>query len=285
MTNRELLNRVIERVYVSLSPALIPLIQVQGQLELYLAARALRKRAAARGLAMCIPDVRPDDDAGPALVCERLFNPLLLHQEEPPVPCSVGVAGKAPITVVTGPNSGGKTRLIQAVALAQLLGQSGLYAPCRRGRLRVQHGLFVSLIERESADQVEGRLGRELVRIRTLFEEMEHGSMVILDELCSGTNPSEGIEVFTLVLKLLRQVSPVAYVTTHFLDHARALESNHHELDLEFLQVELDRDRRSTYQFHPGVARTSLAALTAERLGVTFEKLSAAVDGRSSKAS
>lgn len=285
MTNRELLNRVIERVYVSLSPALIPLIQMLGQLELYLAMRALRDRAAGRGLAMCLPEILPDHDTGPAFVCEDLWNPLLLHQEQAPVPCTVSTAGSVPITVVTGPNSGGKTRLIQAIALAQLLAQSGLYAPCARGRLRVQNGLFVSLIERESADQVEGRLGRELVRIRTLFEEMEHGSMVILDELCSGTNPSEGIEVFTLVLQLLRRVDPVAYVTTHFLDHARSLEENHHELGLEFLQVELDEARRSTYQFNSGVARTSLAALTAERLGVTFENLSTAVDSRRTKAS
>ena len=280
MTNRELLNRVIEKVYVSLSPALIPLIQMLGQLELDLASRALRDRAAERGLAMCIPEVSANGDDGPALECEDLFNPLLLRQEEAPVPCTVRTAGGAPITVVTGPNSGGKTRLIQAIALTQLLGQAGLYAPCRRGRLRAQHGLFVSLIERESADQVEGRLGRELVRIRTLFEEMEHGSMVILDELCSGTNPSEGIEVFTLVLRLLRQVEPVAYVTTHFLDHARELQQNHDGLGLEFLQVQLDAERRSTYQFEKGVATTSLAALTAERLGVTFENLSAAVDDR-----
>lgn len=280
MSNRELLNRVVERVYVSLSPALIPLIQMLGQLELYLAARAFRDRCGERGLSMCIPEFRPVDDAGPAIECEHLFNPLLLGQEQAPVPCTVRTTGSVPITVVTGPNSGGKTRLIQAIALAQLLGQSGLYAPCSRARLRVQRGLFVSLIERESADQTEGRLGRELVRIRTLFEEMEHGSMVVLDELCSGTNPSEGIEVFTLVLQLLRRVQPVAYVTTHFLDHARALQQNHTKLGLEFLQVQLDDERRSTYQFNDGVARTSLAALTAERLGVTFENLSAAVDGR-----
>ena len=279
-TNRELLNRVIERVYLSLSPVLIPLVQMLGQLELYLAARALRDRAAARGLSMSIPELSPNHDDGPALVCEDLFNPLLLRQEQAPVPCTVKAAGNVPITVVTGPNSGGKTRLIQAIGLAQLLGQSGLYAPCSRGCLRLQHGLFVSLIERESADQVEGRLGRELVRIRTLFEEMEHGSMVVLDELCSGTNPSEGIEVFTLVLQLLRRVQPVAYVTTHFLDHARDLQQHHKELGLEFLQVQLDGERRSTYQFVDGVARTSLAALTAERLGVTFENLAASVDDR-----
>ncbi|MDE2978435.1 MAG: hypothetical protein OXU63_13070 [Acidobacteriota bacterium] len=110
MTNRELLNRVIERVYVSLSPALIPLIQMLGQLELYLAVRALRDRAAGRGLAMCIPEILPDHDTGPGFVCEDLWNLLLLHQEQAPVPCTVSTTGSVPITVVTGPNSGGKTR-------------------------------------------------------------------------------------------------------------------------------------------------------------------------------
>ena len=78
--------------------------------------------------------------------------------------------------------------------------------PCRQ--LVAQHGdrftdplvlapgLVVSLIQETKADQAEGRLGMELVRIRELFEQLPPGAMVILDELCSGTNPSEGEEIF-----------------------------------------------------------------------------------------
>jgi DNA mismatch repair protein MutS2 len=102
--------------------------------------------------------------------------------------------------------------------------------------------------------------------------------MVILDELCSGTNPSEGVEVFALVLRLLRKVRPTALLTTHFLDFARSLAEAPIVSGLEFCQVEVDERQLSTYQFIPGVAETSLAALTATRLGVTFERLSSMIE-------
>lgn len=179
--------------------------------------------------------------------------------------------------MITGPNSGGKTRLLQAVGLAQLLGQAGVYVPARRARIPLLDGLFASITERATVDQTEGRLGTELVRIRELFEAASPRSMLILDELCSGTNPSEAEEIVLMVLQLLERLRPVAFVTTHFLDFSRRLESERPVSHLRFLQVELDRNQRSTYQFVPGVAETSLAANTAKRLGVTFEELSTLV--------
>ncbi|HUP22229.1 MAG TPA: DNA mismatch repair protein [Thermoanaerobaculia bacterium] len=276
MSNRELMDRLVNDVFRQVSPALVPLVQVLGHLEVYLTARSFRDRATSLGLETSLASF----DEGAPLRLERLFNPLLLDQARPPVPCTIESRGTAPITLVTGPNSGGKTRLLQSIALAQLLGQSGLYAPCGAARLRVENGLFVSLVEEEGASQTEGRLGRELVRIRSLFEEMSRGSMVILDELCSGTNPSEGTEVFAMVLRLLRRVEPRAFATTHFLDFARTLRDQGAIHGLEFLQVEVDARLESTYQFEPGVAETSLAALTAERLGVTFERLAAKLEDR-----
>ena len=93
-----------------------------------------------------------------------------------------------------------------------------------------------------------------------------------LDELCSGTNPSEGEEIAALVLSLLPELGVRAFVTTHLLKFADRLEHGP-GASLEFLQVELDAQERPTYRFMPGVARTSLAHKTAERLGVTREEL------------
>lgn len=272
-SNRELMNRLVNTVFAELSKSLVPMIQLVGHLEFYLTNLSFKALAESRGLRVSLADFEHDD----VVELDELFNPLLLSQETAPVPCNIRLGRREPILVVTGPNSGGKTRLLQAIGLSQLLGHSGLYTPSSSARLQVAHGLFVSLVEDESADQTEGRLGRELVRIRSLFEEMDVGSMVILDELCSGTNPSEGIELFALVLKLLRQVEPIAFVTTHFLDFARSLQNDPDFPDLEFLQVEIDDKQISTYQFIPGVAATSLASLTAKRLGVTFERLSAMI--------
>jgi DNA mismatch repair protein MutS2 len=110
------------------------------------------------------------------------------------------------------------------------------------------------------------------------FENLAPGSMVILDELCSGTNPSEGEEIFELVLRMLEGLSPHAFITTHFLAFASRLEAAGDISALRFLQVELGPTQAPTYQFRPGVARTSLAGRAAERLGVTRTQLEALVE-------
>ena len=104
--------------------------------------------------------------------------------------------------------------------------------------------------------------------------------MILIDELCSGTNPSEAAEIISMVLRLLRKLSPYAFITTHFLDIAKNLEDEPPIGDLEFVQVEIDAQQSSTYQFIPGVATTSLAVGTARRLGVDFERLAAAIEER-----
>jgi DNA mismatch repair protein MutS2 len=268
---REVVNRLIVAVYLEVAPALRALLQVIGPLQVYLGTLAFAAAARERGLKVCRPEIVP---AEAGLSLERLFNPLLLRDDEPPpVPCDVAPRHAAATVVVTGPNSGGKTRMLQAVGIAQVLGQAGLLVPARSARVPVLEGLFVSLVEHATADQAEGRLGSELARIRRLFEEVRPGSMVLLDELCSGTNPSEAVEIVSLVLDLLGGLRPVAFITTHFLDYAQQLRESPPYPEVEFLRVVSTEDHVPTYQFTPGVAETSLAVNTARRMGVTFDGL------------
>jgi len=118
----------------------------------------------------------------------------------------------------------------------------------------------------------------ELIRIRALFERLPPGAMVILDELCSGTNPSEGEQIFELVLGVLTRLRPQAFITTHFLTFAARLERERRIADLRFFQVDLDQHQQPTYQFLEGVANTSLAQRAAERLGVTGDQLLSLVE-------
>ncbi len=168
--------------------------------------------------------------------------------------------------------------------LAQLMAQSGLFVPARSGAVALAPGLVVSLIEETKADQAEGRLGTELLRIRQLFERLPPGAMVILDELCSGTNPSEGEEIFELVVRMLTRLAPQAFITTHFLTFASRLERERTIEDLRFLQVELGHEQQATYQFVPGVAQTSLAGHAAARLGVTRDQLMSLIDRNTAQA-
>jgi len=277
LSGKEVAKRLIVEVYLEVSPVLRTLLQVMGHLEVYLATLAFRDWAQSLGLEVSLAEL--DVEAAPRF--EDLFNPLLVRQGIVPVPCTLEGIHRHGIVVVTGPNSGGKTRLLQGLGLAQMLGQSGLYVPARRARLPVVEGLFASILDHEDVDQIEGRLGSELVRIRKLFEAARPGSLVILDELCSGTNPSEAVEIFSMVLRLLSSLTPLAWISTHFLDFAHQLQEAPPVPHLEFLQVEMDAAQRSTYQFVPGVASTSMAAGTARRLGVSFEELSALIARRS----
>lgn len=278
----EIMGRLLNHVFDGVQDVVVALFQLALHLEFHLAALSFRDRALRAGLAVCLPELEPAGQAAEAArdsEFSALFNPLLLLEPRAPRPCDLRVGARS-LVVITGPNSGGKTRLLQAVGLAQLLGQSGMFVPARRARLLLREGLFVSLIQESAADQPEGRLGMELLRIRRLFEQIGFNELVIMDELCSGTNPSEGEEIFQLVVGLLAELEPQAFITTHFLQFAARLARERALPNLEFLRVELDARNDPTYGFVPGVAPTSLAGRTAERLGVTREALEALVDDR-----
>ena len=267
--------RLVDAVFEGIHDELVPLVQLVGDIELYLGALGLQDRARAAGLAMTLPTlVTPDQPRS----IEGLFNPLLLAHGVTPVPCTLTTDRAATTVLVTGPNSGGKTRLLQSLGLAQLLAQNGLFVPASSATMTLTPGLVMSLLEETRSDQAEGRLGMELVRIRALFERLPPGAVVILDELCSGTNPSEGEEIFELVVQMLTKLAPQAFITTHFLTMAARLAHEKAIPDLRFLQVELGPEHRPTYQFVPGVAATSLAGRAAARLGVTRDELLSLVD-------
>src|SRR5579859_5737591 len=268
-TRDEVAERLLSEVFAGVEEPTSLLFQLLGDIEPYLASLGLRDRARAEGLAMSLPEVAAP---GEGMLLEGLFNPLLLAAGVHPVACTVRAAPGA-VVVVTGPNSGGKTRLLQAIAIAQTFAAAGLFVPVQAGRVPRAPGLFASLYEEPRPDAPEGHLGMELLRIRRLFDRLDAGSVVVVDELCSGTNPSEGEEIARLVLSLLPDLGVQAFVTTHLLQFAGRLATERPIAGLDFLQVELDADERPTYRFVPGVAKTSLAQKAAARLGLTREEL------------
>jgi DNA mismatch repair protein MutS2 len=271
----EVMARLIDAVFDGVQDEVLRVVQLLGDLELYLGALAFEERAKSAGLSVCIPEIV--DPESPC-VLKGLFNPLLLGAVKRVVPCDVEIDRHDATVLVTGPNSGGKTRLLQSMGLVQMLAQAGMFVPAKEAKLALARGLVVSIVQETRANQTEGRLGMELVRIRELFERLLPGTVVILDELCSGTNPSEGEEIFELVVRMLRKLRPHAFISTHFLGFAARLEEEKKIEGLRFLQVELGADHEPTYQFVRGVAKTSLAGQTAARLGVTGEQLAQLVD-------
>ncbi len=259
----ELLSRLVDSVFSELEAEVLFLFQLIGDIEIYLGALGFRQLAERAGHAVCLPEF----SSGGARLVVALFNPWLVAEGRPCVPCDLGLLPSEHLVFITGPNSGGKTRLLQALCLTQLLGQSGLFVPAAYAELRWASGLFASLVENHSVDPMEGRLGTELLRIRRAFEQLRTGSMVVMDELCSGTNPSEGEALMRLVIEALYLLEPQAFITTHFLGFAARLAASAPQH--RFLQAELDTREAPTYLFVDGVAKTSLAHRVAERLGVS----------------
>ncbi len=280
----EVVVRLLDEVFSPFAEDIVALIATTGAIELYLSSLGFAELAEERGLSVCLPTLLSPAEEGAARIIDGLFNPLLFLQDGAVKTCDVPVPGKDALTVVTGPNSGGKTRFLQALAITQLLGQVGILVPASEARLIRAPSMFLSLVEGGDASQIEGRLGTELLRIRKLFEEIEPGSLAILDELCSGTNPNEGEEIFSTVLSLLPKLRPQLFVSTHFLGLAARLSSERPVPTLAFLQVDLDANEKPTYRFVPGVATTSLAHKVAERLGVTRSDLEALVEKKLARA-
>jgi DNA mismatch repair protein MutS2 len=295
-SDAEVLGRFVDEVFTGVEPELVKFFQLLGDMEFYLVALRFRDACARQGLEVCLPEFvgAQPGGTGEERHWQDLFNPLLVVEargsaREPnkegarAVPCSLRHRS-ADIVLLTGPNSGGKTRLLQALSLTQLLGQAGMFVPAARARLVWASAMFLSIGDHADAHQKEGRLGSELLRVRKVFESVRPGAFLVVDELCSGTNPSEGEEIFRMVLSLLHQLSPQAFISTHFLELAASFARSGKGQGLDFLQVELDADSRPTYRFVPGVASTSLAAQTAARLGVTREQLLALIQGHKAHA-
>ena len=114
-TSGEVAERVLSDVLSGVEDEVAVCFQLLGDLEVYLGALGFRDRAANAGLSATLPERRPQ---GESLALEGLYNPLLLAAGVTPAPCDIR-AGAGAIVLVTGPNSGGKTRLLQAVAIAQ----------------------------------------------------------------------------------------------------------------------------------------------------------------------
>ncbi len=272
-SEEDVMSQLLDRVFSDLESEVHVLLELSLSLEFYLRGLSFQDCSRGENLQTCLPTILPKGSDSVRRELLGLFNPWLAAQKGvQAVPCDLVQEDARKIIIVTGPNSGGKTRLMQSLAVTQLLAQVGLPVPAREATVVEVEQLFLSLLEQAEPDQSEGRLGSELMRIRQVFETSGPHSLVIMDELCSGTNPSEGERIFEMVLGLLEELGPQVLITTHFLDFATRL-SGLPSRHLEYLQVELSEGDTPTYQFVPGVAATSLARNTAARLGVTHDEL------------
>jgi DNA mismatch repair protein MutS len=122
---------------------------------------------------------------------------------------------KGRIIVITGPNRGGKTTLLQAVGLAQIMMQVGLYVPAREASMSVCDSILTHYPALEKMEKGTGRFGEEAQRIGSVFESATRYSLVLLNESLSSTSGGESLYLAQDIVRVIRMLGARAVYATH----------------------------------------------------------------------
>jgi len=166
--------------------------------------------------------------------------------------------------VITGPNAGGKTVALKTVGLLVLMNQAGLLIPAEASSsLPVFDRIFVDIGDEQSIEGDLSTFSSHILRIRTILEHATHESLVLIDELGTGTDPDEGAALAEGILRELMLRGTTTFATTH---HG-ALKTLAFEIDeLENGSMMFDDKTLSpTYEFRLGIPGSSYAIEIARR--------------------
>jgi DNA mismatch repair protein MutS2 len=217
------------------------------------------------------------DDAPYAIVNAR--HPLLLATAAEVVPFDLTMEPHERTLLVSGPNTGGKTVLLKAVGLLSALAQAGIIPTVGEGtRLPVFLNIFADIGDEQSIEASLSTFSAHLRNLHEIVEAADASSLVLVDEMGSGTDPIEGAALARSILVELTGRGALTVATTHLgeLKQLAAEESRVVNASLDFDAVEL----RPTYRLRKGVPGRSYGLAIARRLGFpgyVLERADAAV--------
>ncbi len=208
--------------------------------------------------------IEPEINTERRILIEKGRHPLL--DKESCVPLDFTIGDKLQGVIITGPNTGGKTVAIKTVALLSVMACSGLHVPAKTANITMNSQVLCDIGDGQDMKDNLSTFSAHIKNIISVLESINEESLVILDELGSGTDPAEGMGIAIAILEALRKSKALFLVTTHYPE-VKEYADRHSEI--ANARMAFDRESlKPLYRLEMGRAGESCALYIAKRLGL-----------------